>query len=222
MSETIIKKIIEKDSVYLDYFNLTGDFSADFIYNSLLFENDNISLEEVKEVISSKENPSDKRKIIIRNHYGAFLFTLAMVKNNVKLDENKIKDIHELLMSAIGIGGLYRNVDISIKGSNHTPPSYMKVYNRMKKYITDITFNQRDIYQLIAYSHLQLVKIHPFLDGNGRCARLILLYFILKNNLKPIFIPYSDRNHYFSLLEEFKVNKNIDPFIKYIKKLINS
>ena len=62
------------------------------------------------------------------------------------------------------------------------------------------------------------MKIHPFLDGNGRVARIILNYELQKYGLKPITISYSEKEHYFQLLEEFKVNKNIEPFINYLKE----
>ena len=109
------------------------------------------------------------------------------------------------------------NVDISIKGSGHTPPSYLKVYDRMKKYFDTIYDSANDLYYNIAFSHLQLAKIHPFLDGNGRLARIVLYYQLKKNGLKPIIISVDNKEAYFNLLEEFKVNKNIEPFIDFIK-----
>ena len=219
MTETILTDLLENTDIYLKHFNISTDFTVDFIYNSLCFENDNLTIEDVKAVIVDGQMTSERINIIIRNHYAALIFTMKLVKNNIDLDENKIKDIHELLMQDLGVGGLYRNVDISIKGSNHTPPSYMKVYDRMKKYMNTIRYHQGDVFELAAYSHLQLAKIHPFLDGNGRCSRLILFYYFLKNNLTPVIIPYNDKDNYFNLLEEFKVNKNIKPFIDYLKQL---
>ena len=120
-------------------------------------------------------------------------------------------------MNGISLGGLYRNVDISIKGSNHTPPSYLKVYDRMKKYFDSLLDSTMDIWEKIAFSHLQLAKIHPFLDGNGRLARLVLNYELLLNGFKPVIIYKDKKNEYFDLLEEFKVNKNINPFIDFLK-----
>ena len=120
-------------------------------------------------------------------------------------------------MDGFGNGGLYRNVDISIKGSNHTPPSHIKVYDRMKKYFDTINQDGVELYEQIAFSHLQLAKIHPFLDGNGRCARLVLNYNLLKNGLKPIIIEANKKDEYFNYLEEFKVNKDILPFINFLK-----
>jgi Fic family protein len=136
---------------------------------------------------------------------------------HVELTEDALKDLHQILMNDVNRGGLYRNVDISIKGSNHTPPSHIKVYDRMKKYFDTINQDGVELYEQIAFSHLQLAKIHPFLDGNGRCARLVLNYNLLKNGLKPIIIEANKKDEYFNYLEEFKVNKDILPFINFLK-----
>ena len=63
------------------------------------------------------------------------------------------------------------------------------------------------------------MKVHPFIDGNGRCARIVLNYQLIKNGFNPVVIRFEDKDKYFDLLEEFKVNKNIEPLIEYIKEL---
>ena len=169
----------------------------------------------VFEDLEADVNEKEKKSII--NAFNAFSFILNLLENKEELDENKLKDLHEIIMDGFGNGGLYRNVDISIKGSNHTPPSHIKVYDRMKKYFDTINQDGVELYEQIAFSHLQLAKIHPFLDGNGRCARLVLNYNLLKNGLKPIIIEASKKDEYFNYLEEFKVNKDITPFINFLK-----
>ena len=117
-------------------------------------------------------------------------------------------------------GGLYRNVDISVKGSNHTPPSYIKVYDRMEKYINYIAEGPKDdVLEYISYCHLQLAKIHPFLDGNGRLARLVLNYELMSNGFAPVIITADERDKYHEVLEKFKVEKEIEPFKAYLKEL---
>ena len=139
-----------------------------------------------------------------------------MVKYNSEFDENKLKDLHEVLMEGLDTGGLYRKVDISIKGSNHAPPSHLKVYDRMKKYFLTLREEGMGLLEKIAFSHVQLAKIHPFLDGNGRCARLVLNIQLMKNGFAPGINPYDESARYFEPLEAFKVNKDIDPFIEYL------
>ena len=151
---------------------------------------------------------------------------------NVRLDENSsetkeltedfLKDLHARLVDGlVDGGGLYRNVNIKINGSQHTPCDYIKVYDRMKKYIYDVNNSDKGELETVAYAHLQLAKIHPFLDGNGRLARLILDFFLIKYGYLPISIPAKRRLEYFDLLEEFKVNKTQVPFEKFLEELVN-
>lgn len=195
---------------------LSKVFVLDFVYNTLSLEGNVITKEEVSKVMSGEE-VSEKSKQLITNSLNGLNFILNLLEEDVPLDENKLKDLHEVIMNGISLGGLYRNVDISIKGSNHTPPSYLKVYDRMKKYFDSLLDPTMDVWEKIAFSHLQLAKIHPFLDGNGRLARLVLNYELLLNGFKPVIIYKDKKNEYFDLLEEFKVNKNINPFIDFLK-----
>jgi len=202
--------------------NLSQNFIIDFIYNSLLFEHPEINYEDVKKALSTKEfDSTNKQFSLIINHKKALDFVLDLVKNNQPLTEELLKDLHEVLMGEESNGGLYRKVDISIKGSNHTPPSYLKVYDRMKKYFLTLENYEGDILEKIAYSHVQLAKIHPFLDGNGRCARLVLNYFLLMNGLPPVIIYQEESKEYFNALEEYKVNKDISMFVNFLKKKIS-
>lgn len=197
---------------------VSKDFLIDFVQNTLSIEGKPVCKETVNAVFEDLEaDVNEKEKKSIINAFNAFNFILNLLENKEELDENKLKDLHEIIMDGFGNGGLYRNVDISIKGSNHTPPSHIKVYDRMKKYFDTINQDGVELYEQIAFSHLQLAKIHPFLDGNGRCARLVLNYNLLKNGLKPIIIEASKKDEYFNYLEEFKVNKDITPFINFLK-----
>ena len=63
------------------------------------------------------------------------------------------------------------------------------------------------------------MKIHPFLDGNGRCARIVLNYYLIKNGRKPVIIPLERKEEYFNALEEFKVNKDIQVFVRFMNSL---
>ena len=211
--------LLAHENAQNDLTNLSFDFIVDFIYNSLGFEQNNISYDDVKNtLLDPNTTTDDTRKNLILNHYKALEFILELVRNNQTLTEELLKDLHEVLMGEDAIGGLYRKVDISIKGSSHTPPSHLKVYDRMKKYFLTLENYEGDVLEQIAYSHLQLAKIHPFLDGNGRCARLVLNYFLLINNYSPIVIYLEESDEYFDTLEEFKVNKDIKPFVNFLQK----
>lgn len=200
--------------------NITNDFLINFIANSISFDTALVSKEQVQAIIDNNFEGIDKRVVtLVQNYLDAFLYAMTLASNKQELNENILKDLHEKIVKNLSVGGLYRNVDISIKGSNHTPPSYLKVYDRMAKYFNQISDKNNDLYYNIAFSHLQLMKIHPFLDANGRLARIVLNYELVLNDLKPVYLSFNDREKYFEMLEDFKVNKNIDPFINLLKAL---
>ena len=198
--------------------SISNDFLIDFISNSISLDTTLVSKADVQNIIDGNTDGINTRVVqLVNNYLEGFLFGVALAINNDTFTENDLKDIHEKIVDGFSNGGLYRNVDISIKGSNHTPPSFIKVYDRMKKYFETINSESLDVYYKIAFSHLQLMKVHPFLDGNGRLARVVLNCMLLHFGLKPIIIRYDDKEHYFDMLEDFKVNKNIEPFIEFIK-----
>ena len=143
------------------------------------------------------------------------------IEKNIECSEDFVKDLHEMLLDGIINGGLYRNINLSIKGSNHTPCDYIKVYDRMKKYYDTLAFYEGTDIQKAAYAHLQIAKVHPFLDGNGRLARLVMNYMLIKAGYLPINVPRRDMQVYFNLLEEFKVNKTQVPFEEFIEVRLN-
>ena len=217
MSTCELLKLKEKAANLFDINNISLELKTKIVYSSLSFEYPSITLEEVSAVLSGE---STNNSLLINNQANALDFVINLVKNNEELTENKLKDLHEVLMKDIlEVSGLYRNVDISIKGSNHTPPSHIKVYDRMGKYFDYLAQNPSDLLEYISFSHLQLAKVHPFLDGNGRCARLVLNYELMKNGLAPVYVLPEERNEYYNTLEEFKVNKDSNPFKEFLLKI---
>ena len=211
---------IKADAPKINFSSITNDFLVNFISNSISLDTSIITKEEVENIINGKtDNLEEKKVLLVKDYLDGLLFAVRLASENKPFSENDLKDLHQIIVRDKNFGGLYRNVDISIKGSSHTPPSFVKVYDRMKKYIDIINDPELDVWYKIAFSHAQLMKIHPFLDGNGRCARIVLNYFLLKNGFNPVVIDQNDRNAYFDLLEEFKVNKNIEPLTNYIKSL---
>lgn len=214
-----MKEAAQKKSNPLE---LNDAFLIESIFNNLSIETTAISREEVEQVVlNASEGVDTNKTLLIMNQKNAIMHVYDMVQKSIEMDENNLKDLHQILMNGfLGVGGLYRNVDISIKGSNHTPPSHIKVYDRMKKYFDFCLEDPKEnLFEYIAYCHLQLAKIHPFLDGNGRCARLVLDYQLLRHGFVPVTFTADNLSTYFDCLEEFKVNKNIVPFVEFLIEL---
>lgn len=217
-----LSKALEEAKQTKNFLEISEEFLVNLVQSALAFDNPSLKKEDVVKVLNGEVvgvNPDKVRKII--NQKNAFLKVLQMAKEKVELDENTLKDLHQILCDGEAeVGGLYRRVNISVKGSNHTPCSYEKVYDRMAKYFVFMQEGPKgDLWEYISYLHLQLAKIHPFLDGNGRLARLVLNYELMKNGFMPVIITSDERDKYFSALESFKVDKDIKPFMDFLENL---
>ena len=142
------------------------------------------------------------------------------MKENKKFDEEKLKDIHEILVDGIFQGGVYRNVNINIFGATHQPPDYVKVYDRMAKFFRNLSEFEGTPLEKATYAHASIAKIHPFVDANGRLAKLVLNYFLMMHDYLPISIPLEQRETYIEKLEVFKTEKDLKPLHDFFKSLL--
>ncbi len=110
---------------------------------------------------------------------------------------------------------------IAIGGASHTPPAGNEMYAQIKNFYVELSGKKglNDI-ELTARTHAEFVRIHPFLDGNGRTSRLLMNYWLMENGFLPIYIAkYNAPDQYaahgrlddfadmIALLEEKKLNK---------------
>jgi fido (protein-threonine AMPylation protein) len=194
-----------------------------YTYDAVGMEGKNkIPYEDLKRLLKTKSllDYSEREQKEILNHVLAYEFIIKEAKANKPLDEEKLKDIHEILVEDIFQGGVYRNVNVQIKGGMHQPPDYVKVYDRMSKYFRALEEFEGTVLEKAVFAHASLAKIHPFLDGNGRLARLVMNYILIQNNYLPVSIPIDLSSEYIEHLETFKVEKNLNPLVDFVKSLL--
>lgn len=204
---------------------LLDDFLVSYTYDAISLEtNGKMSFDEMKRIIKigfTTFKSTTKEKCEVINHVAAFKKMIDHSKQTKDITEEELKDLHDLLLNDILIGGVYRNVNIQIIGGQHQPPDYIKVYDRMKRLFEEIPNLELNDFEKGIYIHAMIAKIHPFLDGNGRISRLILNRYLLKSGYVPITIPLEEKDIYFKNMEIFKVEKDIKPLTNYIINLIN-
>ncbi len=206
------------------YKKIIDDFIVRFTYESITIEGKNaLDYNDVKNLLNKQvivtQLPEREQKEVL-NYMHAFNFIYKMVTQRRKLDEEVLKDIHEILVDGIFVGGQYRKVNIQIKDSMHQPPDYIKVYDRMAKFFYDLENFKGNAVSKGAFAHAQIFKIYPFLEGNGRLARLVLNYILLYDGYMPISIPILEKEVYLNHIDTFKVEKDLSPFVKYIENLL--
>jgi Fic family protein len=214
---------IQKNNSENLFDNFDKAFEVDYAHNSTAIEGNTLSLIETKVLLEDEISVGNKslREIYeVVNHNKAFSYVKKCISDNKSLDENIVKDIHSILMENILIGGVYRNIEVRITGAKHKPPAPSEMYYQIKEFFSNMN-SKSDLnpIELAAWTHAEFVKIHPFVDGNGRTSRLIMNYQLMRNGFLPVSVNKEDRLEYFNYLEEYAVNGSLSPFIDFVAEL---
>lgn len=151
------------------------------------------------------------------NHKKAMDYLFKYIKEDKPFNSNLIKDLNEIILDGIMPGGYYRSNQVIIRGSSHIPLAPHKIHNQMEDLIFDVNQKSKLTLEDLSYFHLNFEKIHPFNDGNGRTGRLLINYFLLKQNDYLLVIKNSDRTTYLDCLEQEDINTLTKMFDYYQK-----
>jgi len=194
-------------------------FDVEYTYESNRIEGNTLTLMETDLVINKGmtiEGKPLKDHFEAVNHKNAIDFVRNLVDKKTTFSHKILMDIHALILNSIdpSNAGCYRRDNVRISGSRHLCPNFLKVPDLMDKYFAWYQENKEILHpvQLAAEIHEKLVTIHPFIDGNGRTARLVMNLILLQNGY-PIAVIASDRekrNQYYQSLEACHVSATED------------
>lgn len=197
-------------------------FDIEYAHNSTAIEGNTLTLIQTKAILEDGLSVGGKtiREIYeVANHAKAFTYVKKRIAEGHPLDEAVMKDIHSLLMENILISGIYRNVEVRISGG-FRPPSPNEMYRQIKDFFADLPYRtDSNAVELAAWTHAEFVKIHPFVDGNGRTSRMLMNYQLMAQGFLPVSIAKEDRLEYFDALEAYAVSGNLIPFTDLIAAL---
>lgn len=203
--------------------NYEAAFRIEYTHNSTAIEGNTLSLMETKLILEDKLSVGGKelREIYeVTNHAKAFDYAKQCVAEGKALDENTVKDIHQLLMENIQSGGIYRNVNVRITGAGFQPPSPGEMYMQVKDFYADLLYkDETHSIKRAAWVHAEFVRIHPFTDGNGRTSRMIMNYQLMSDGWLPVSVSKEDRFAYFKALEAYAADGDIEPFAVFVAEL---
>ena len=197
---------------------------SELAYTSNNIEGNTLTRKETRLVIEEDITSSSKPFVHYQeavNHAKAFDYIIDILKSKAIINENVVLDIHKKLLSGIDDynAGFYRNCPVRISGSRVILPNPIKVPDLMKEFWGKYKSSTKieDIIKL----HLDFVSIHPFSDGNGRCARLLMNLLLMQNGFCPIIIRPRDRKRYINSIEKAQLTGNIDDYIKFMVKRLS-
>lgn len=210
-------------------------------YHSTTLEGYKVTPEEVEALLSGilpKEKEAQgtdyveeiKNRMAILGYSEAFDFVIRKIQedfNKPEVSEDLVKDVYYHLFKPSADAGItdylslvsYRTTPAFIRGTSYVPPSYEKLQDLMASYATSIYKVGDPIIKAIL-AHYFFVTIHPYTDGNGRTARLLMNYLLLAAGYPWITIRVDQRVEYFEALKKGQLNSNILPFGTFIIEML--
>lgn len=194
----------------------------EWTYNSNAIEGNTLTLNETKIVLEgiTVGGKTLREHLEVINHQEAILFVEEIVKDEEPLSEWQIKNIHRLVLKGIddSNAGVYREEQVFISGAKHVPPTAVLVPEKMEDMINWYR-NEGSHLNTIergAMLHAIFVGIHPFIDGNGRTARLLLNLQLMKDGYPPVIIKVENRLAYYEALDKAHTTQNYKDFISLV------
>ena len=200
--------------------------AIEYTYESNRIEGNTLTLQETELVVNEGVTISGKsmrEHLEAINHAEAIDYIKDFAKQNIEISERTIKDIHALVLHGINRenAGKYRNVPVMISGSRHVPSQPFLIEKQMEDFM--IKFHEMEAEKvhpvlIDAYLHDELVRIHPFIDGNGRTSRLLMNLYLLRKGYTLVNLKGSDdaKIGYYKALEVSHVEKQPEAFQKLV------
>lgn len=207
--------------------SIREDLIIKWTYNSNAIEGNTLTLSETKVVLEDGitiNGKSIREHLEIINHRDAIYFLEELIRDGTDLTQHTIRQIHSLILSGIDRenAGNYRKQQVLIGGTEHVPPEPLLVLEKMDELIDWYNNDAQNLHPVkrAAVLHSEFVKIHPFIDGNGRTARLLLNFELMKSGFVPIIIKNDQRPQYMDALVHYSTTGESDRFIELVGKTL--
>lgn len=200
--------------------------AIEYTYESNRIEGNTLTLQETELVVNEGVTISGKslrEHLEAINHSEAITYIKDFSKKSIEISQRTIKEIHALVLHGINKenAGCYRSVPVMISGSRHIPPQPYLIDKQMEDFMLHFQELQEKLTHPVlvaAYLHDELVRIHPFVDGNGRTARLLMNLYLLRNGYVIVNLKGGDESKlaYYSALEASHIDNRPEDFQKIV------
>jgi Fic family protein len=240
----INKTLVEIEQVrgFLDAVKLKDEWISDLQKKALILESHHsthiegtaLSLEQAKSILEGKKvkgvNRDDEKELL--NYKRAMDFISKYLGKDDPVTEGVIREIHKILVKGVWGGqadpGSYRKIQNYVVNSRtreviYTPPAPFEVPHLMREFVVWLNKTEELSPILVAgIAQFQFVHIHPFIDGNGRTARLLSTLILYKTgyDFKRLFTisEYYDKNrsNYYQAIQSVRLNNmNMTAWLEY-------
>lgn len=206
--------------------NLDDWLRIELTYTSNAIEGNTLSRQETALVVEKGLTVSGKtlkehQEAV--NHASAWELVKQIAAEKNRITEGEILDIHRLILTNIDEqnAGRYRSVPVRIAGSTVILPNFLKVPELMEKLVKDLREVKAHSVKIAADTHFELVTIHPFTDGNGRTARLLMNLILIQAGYPAAVIKKEERLKYLNSLEKAQLGGSKEDFYELIFGVVN-
>lgn len=213
--------------------HLRNFFRIKNIYNSNAIEGNELDLGETKLVVQqgltlTGKPLKDQAEAQNLSDALTYLEDLA-VDTQRPVSERDIREIHRLVLKGVNDdnAGRYRNVPVEISGSEFKPPGPESVAAQMEdfgEWLSKASIDSGEPGDVVlvnaAIAHTWLVYVHPFIDGNGRVARLLMNLLMMRSGFPIAIISKEDRLRYYDALEESQTS-DLSAFIGLLVECVH-
>lgn len=204
---------------------LRSRFDVQFTYNSNAIEGNTLTLSETEMVIRSgitiQGHPLVEHLEAI-SHAQAIDYLEALAGEEA-LGEREIRELHGLILRSIDPrrAGVYRSIDVKAAGTNYEYPSHFLVRELMAGFHQwlQVSDNLHPI-ERAAQAHLEFVAIHPFSDGNGRTARLLMNLLLLRAEYPIAIIANTQREAYLDAIVLHQTGGSSEEFTRLVARSV--
>ena len=208
---------------------LAKEAKLEHVWSSNALEENSLTLEETSSIINDgiTVGKSVKETLEAINLSQAYDYMLLLAENKQELTETVIKKLNRLVMFNTAqtheLAGTYRKGKAWSKGYEDQPyVNPTAIADNIKQLINWSKENKKHLHPVIyaADLHQKFVTIHPFTDGNGRTARLLMNLVLIQANYPVININPTARQEYMTALAESRENGKVEIFEKFITEYV--
>lgn len=207
--------------------NLREWFKIELTYTSNAIEGNTLTRAETALVVEKGVTVDGKtlqEHLEAVNHAQAFDWVMQRIETTKQnITEGTILDLHQLILQKIVDiqAGRYRAVPVRIAGSTVVMPNAMKVPELMDEYVSWLQKSKDNPLTVAVDAHFKLVSIHPFVDGNGRTARLLMNLLLMQSGYPPAIIRKEERKQYLASIEKAQLGGSLADYHELMYEAIN-
>ncbi|HRN94549.1 MAG TPA: Fic family protein [Chitinophagales bacterium] len=200
-------------------------FHTQYTYESNQIEGNTLDFQETHLVVNEGitiGGKSMREHLEAINHQEAIGFIGELATQKGAFNQQVLLQIHQLILKGIQPrnAGKYRSVQVRISGSKHIPPEPYLIEDMMQDYFLFYAHRKKKLHPVVlaAEMHERLVSIHPFIDGNGRTARLVMNLILLQHGYPIVSLKgdLANRLRYYKALEAVQVEHDRTDFYQLI------